>query len=60
MDDDAFLFIGGIYCLIAAFLNFDWFFEHYLARPFVAMFRRNGARVFYALLGILLLFAGIK
>ncbi|MBP3194161.1 MAG: hypothetical protein J6M05_00620 [Cardiobacteriaceae bacterium] len=48
--DAMLLFIGGIYCLIAAFLNFDWFFEHYLARPFVVIFSRNGARVFYALL----------
>lgn len=46
-------FLGaGIFVFVAAAIDWDWFFEHRKAQPFVSLFGRTGARVFYALLGI--------
>ncbi len=47
--------IGGLLCIAAAVCDWDWFFDNYRARPFVKLLGRNGARVFYAILGALLM-----
>lgn len=45
-------FLGvGVFVLVAAAINWDWFFEHRKSQLFVSLFGRTGARVFYALLG---------
>lgn len=51
-------FFSGIFIIVASVLDWDWFFNHWKASPFVSSFGRNGARVFYLLLGSLLIFIG--
>ena len=46
----------GIYCILAAIFNWNWFFNNSRARGISKMLKRTGARIFYAVLGIL--FAG--
>lgn len=55
-----FLFIAlGLFSLIAALFNIDWYFKTSGAMTFVGWFGRRGARVFYALLGLGLITCGI-
>ncbi|MDR1557539.1 MAG: immunity 17 family protein [Tannerellaceae bacterium] len=51
--------VAGLISLIAAIFNFDWYFQSRKASTFVNWFGRNGARVFYGLLGLALITAGI-
>ncbi|MCI4670442.1 MAG: immunity 17 family protein [Bacteroidia bacterium] len=53
------LIAGGGFSLLASIFNWDFYFEHSRARFFVKIFTRAGARVFYALLGLLLLGVGV-
>ena len=47
------LFIAlGIFSVIAAILNLDWYFQTSGAMTFVRWLGRKGARIFYALLGL--------
>lgn len=50
----AVLVLFGAFPVVASWRNWDWFFNHRKARLFVAMFGRNGARVFYTILGLLI------
>jgi len=55
---------AGVFTLVCAAMNFDWFMEHRKARFFVKIMGRNGARILYGALGLglvalgALLFAG--
>ncbi|MDR1644495.1 MAG: immunity 17 family protein [Tannerellaceae bacterium] len=49
----------GIISLAASICDADWFFHSRKASTFVQWFGRNGARIFYGLLGVLLIAAGI-
>jgi len=51
-------FGSGLFIIAAALLDWDWFFNHWRAALFVRLFGRNGARIFYVVLGALLLFLG--
>jgi hypothetical protein len=51
--------LTGSISLTAAIFNFDWYFRSRKAATFVENFGRNGARVFYGLLGIALISSGI-
>ena len=51
--------IGGLLCILASVYDWDWFFENYRARLFVTLFGREGARVFYLILGIILIIGTI-
>lgn len=51
-----FAFACGIFVIAAAALDWDWFFNNWRARFFVDLFGRDGARLFYALLGGVLFF----
>ena len=52
------LFIAlGLFSIVAAICNFDWYFKTSGAMTFVNWFGR-GARIFYALLGIGLIACG--
>jgi small neutral amino acid transporter SnatA (MarC family) len=53
-----FAFMSGIFVIAAALLDWDWFFRDYRAKFFVDIFGRNGARLFYCILGIVLLALG--
>ena len=53
------LFIAlGLFSIVAAICNFDWYFKTSGAMTFVNWFGRGGARSFYALLGIGLIACG--
>lgn len=54
------LFIAlGLFSIIAALFNFDWYFETSGAMTFVKWLGRPGARLFYLLLGIGLVACGV-
>lgn len=49
----AFFCLGaGIFTLGSSFMDWDFFMNNRKARIFVKLFGRNGARVFYSLLGL--------
>ena len=53
--------IGGLFSIISAAMDWNWFMNHRKARLFVKMFGRNGARIFYVLFGLaLIVFAGLS
>ncbi len=51
--------LAGLFTMFCAYKDFDWFMEHRKAAFFVNLFGRDGARVFYGILGLLLLFLGV-
>jgi len=52
------LILAGLYALIGAIGNWDWFMENRKARRWVKLIGRNRARVFYILLGTVLIVIG--
>ena len=55
-----FLFIAlGVFSIIAAAFNFDWYFETSGAMTFVKWLGRKGARIFYLFLGAALIACGV-
>ena len=48
---NALAFAAGLITVLGAAFNWDWFFDNAKARPFVKWFGREGARVFYGVLG---------
>lgn len=55
-----FLIGAGIFSIVSSICNFDFYFESRKARLFVSVFGRNGARVFYGLLGLFLIILGVR
>ena len=54
--------LGGLFSFAAALFNWEWFMTNYKAAVFVRLLGRSGARVLYAVLGLLLAalgFAGL-
>ena len=49
----------GIFSIIAAILNLDWYFQTNGAMTFVKWLGRKGARIFYVLLGLGLIACGV-
>lgn len=45
----------GVYCLLAAVCNWNWFFGNRRAQLFVGLFGRTGARIAYGLLGAVII-----
>jgi hypothetical protein len=43
---------GGLFSLAGAILDWEWFMSNHKAAVFVRILGRNGARLFYALLGL--------
>lgn len=55
-----FLFIAlGLFSLLAAIFNFDWYFKTSGAMTFVKWLGHGGARIFYAVLGLGLIACGL-
>lgn len=54
-----FFVISGIFSILCAILDWDWFFSSRRAAPFVRIFGRNGARIFYIVLGLFIIIVGI-
>ena len=54
------LFIGlGLFSVVAAVMNLEWYFQTSAAQTFVRWLGRTGARLFYVLLGIGLMACGV-
>ncbi len=51
--------LAGVFSLLSSVKNFDWFFNNSKAKPFVKIFGRNGARIFYSILGIFIIILGL-
>ena len=51
--------LGGLFSIAGAVFNWNFFFEHRRARRLVKFIGRNGARIFYILLGIFVIFCGV-
>jgi hypothetical protein len=49
-----FLVAAGVFSICGAVFDWDWFINSSKARFFVAILGRGGARIFYALLGIVI------
>ena len=50
--------VAGTFTIVAAIADWEWFFSHPKARFFVDRFGRSGARVFYVILGLMLVVLG--
>ena len=50
---------GGVFCIFCAVKDYDFFMESSKAWLFVKLFGRNGARIFYILLGVFIIVCGI-
>ncbi len=48
-------FLAGLVSILAASLDWDWFFNSQNARFFVHRFGRKRARLFYGILGFMLI-----
>jgi small neutral amino acid transporter SnatA (MarC family) len=51
---------GGAFSILASILNLNFFFESRKAQFFVRILGRNGARIFYSVLGLVLFFFAYK
>lgn len=49
---------AGIFSICGAAFDWDWFINSRKARFFVATFGRTGARIFYSVLGIVIVVLG--
>ena len=56
-DTSAFVLIAfvGLFPILAAVFDWDFFFNNYKARPVVKVLGRSGARIFYAVLGTVII-----
>ena len=48
----------GLFSLMGAVMNWDWYFNNRRARGVVAIFGRKGARIFYGILGVFIMAIG--
>jgi len=58
----ALFILAGLFSFAGALFNWEWFMTNYKAAVFARLLGRSGARVFYAILGLLLAalgFAGL-
>lgn len=51
---------AGAFTVVAAFADWDWFMQNYKARFFVNLLGRQGARTFYAILGLAIIVLGLR
>jgi len=51
--------LAGLFSILGAVMNWDWFIYSRKARFFVSILGRTGARVFYVILGVVLVGIGI-
>lgn len=56
--ESIFIILGLFYIIVSVF-NVDWFFSGTKGQVYVRWFGRNGTRVFYFILGVLLIVFGI-
>ena len=54
-----FLLVGGVFCLMGAWKDWDFFMDNRRARRLVDLMGRKGTRVFYGVIGALLTVGGV-
>lgn len=54
-----FFIAAGLFSIAGAAFNWDFFFNARKSRTIVNIIGRTGARIFYAVLGIFIIFCGI-
>lgn len=50
--------LAGGFTLLGGVLDWDWIMNSRRARMFVALFGRQGARIFYVILGVIIMLVG--
>ena len=55
----SFLIAAGVFSIAGSFFNWDFFFNSRKAKTFVKLIGRTGARIFYTILGLFIIFCGI-
>lgn len=56
-----FLYLAGVFSVVASILNWEWFFSHRKAAVFESILGRKGARIFYFILGLgIIIFVSVK
>ncbi|MBF0409743.1 MAG: immunity 17 family protein [Candidatus Riflebacteria bacterium] len=53
------LILAGSFSIAGGIYNWDWFMEARKARSIVWLFGRNGARIFYGILGLVIALIGL-
>lgn len=51
---------GGAFAILASIFNWNFFFEHSKTKTFGKLFERNGTRIFYSIVGLILFFIAFK
>lgn len=55
----ALLLLAGIFSIVCAWKDYDWFMEHKKAKFMARILGRKGARIFYIVLGTALTAVGV-
>ena len=53
------LVLGGLFAVAGGVFDWEWFMGHRKARVFVKLLGRNGARIFYCILGSVVAVLGV-
>ena len=53
------LFVSGALCIFCSIMDYDWFMNHRKAKFFVNIFGRIGTRIFYIILGAVVMFLSL-
>jgi di/tricarboxylate transporter len=53
------ILLSGIFCIVASLKDWDFFFENRKAKWIVKIFKRKGARIFYFIIGLVLMLSSI-
>jgi small neutral amino acid transporter SnatA (MarC family) len=51
---------GGTFAILASIFNWNFFFENRKVELFIRLLGRTGSRIFYTLLGLVLLYLAYK
>ena len=54
-----FMIVGGVFTIVCAYRDYEWFMNHPKASPLVALFGRTATRIFYIVLGAAMIFMGL-
>ena len=54
------IILAGVFAILASAFDWDFFFENRRAKIFIKIFGRQGSRIFYSIIGLVVIFIGIK
>ncbi len=55
----AIFILAGAFTVFCSVMNFDWYMNNRKARRLSAIIGRNGARILYIVIGVIIIIAGI-